>query len=108
MQNNQEPPTTLTLPTHAAFTYNIVLCAVVVLLVTVLVAVLVLGGSIMWRYTTVVNRHYNTSSKASRRSTIKTNLAGLIEWYALWYGPVIVLCVLNLIIIVAIVVLLCK
>ena len=45
----------------------------------------------------------NTSSKASRRSTIETNLAGLIEWYALWYGPLIVLCVLNLIIIVAII-----
>ena len=50
----------------------------------------------------------NTSSKASRRSTIETNLASLIEWYALWYGPLIVLCVLNLIIIVAIVVILCK
>ena len=36
------------------------------------------------------------------------NLAGLIEWYALWYGPLIVLCILNLIIIVAIVVILCK
>ena len=36
------------------------------------------------------------------------NWPGLIEWYALWCGPLIVLCVLNLIIIVAIVVILCK
>ena len=36
------------------------------------------------------------------------NLAGLIEWYALWYFPWIALCVNNLILIVAIVVTLCK
>ena len=51
MQSNQEPPSTLTLPTQPLLTTtNIVLCAVVVLLVTVLVAVLILGGSIMWCY----------------------------------------------------------
>ena len=38
----------------------------------------------------------------------KKNWPGLIEWYALFVCPVIVLCVLNLIIIVAIVVILCK
>ena len=38
----------------------------------------------------------------------KKNVPGLIEWYALFVCPVIVLCVLNLIIIVAIVVILCK
>ena len=36
------------------------------------------------------------------------NLAGSIEWYALWYIPWIALCVINLITIVAIVVILCK
>ena len=38
----------------------------------------------------------------------KDNVAGLIELYALFVCPVIVLCVLNMIIIVAIVVILCK
>ena len=36
------------------------------------------------------------------------NLAGLIEWYALWFIPMILLCVVNMITIVAIVVILCK
>ena len=36
------------------------------------------------------------------------NLAGLIEWYALWYIPLILSCIINMITIVAIVVILCK
>ena len=44
----------------------------------------------------------------SKDDSCKENLAGLIEWYALWYIPLILLCVINLIIIIAIVVILCK
>ena len=36
------------------------------------------------------------------------NLAGLIEWYALWYIPMILLCVIDTITIAAILVILCK
>ena len=44
----------------------------------------------------------------SKDDSCKENLAGLIEWYVLWYIPLILLCVINLIIIIAIVVILCK
>ena len=44
----------------------------------------------------------------SKDDFCQKNLAGLIEWYALWYIPLILLCVINMITIVAIVVILCK
>ena len=44
----------------------------------------------------------------SKDDFCEENLAGLIEWYTLWYIPWIALCVINLITIVAIVVILCK
>ena len=44
----------------------------------------------------------------SKDDFCQKNLAGLIEWYALWYIPLILLSVMNMITIVAIVVILCK
>ena len=44
----------------------------------------------------------------SKDDSCKENLAGLIEWYALWHIPMILLCVINMITIVAILVILCK
>ena len=44
----------------------------------------------------------------SKDDFCQKKLAGLIEWYALWYIPLILLCVTNMITIVAIVVILCK
>ena len=44
----------------------------------------------------------------SKDNSGNLNLAGLIEWYALWHIPLILLCIINLITIVAILVILCK
>ena len=44
----------------------------------------------------------------SKDDLCNENLAGLIEWYALWYIPMILLSVINMITIVAILVILCK
>ena len=44
----------------------------------------------------------------SKDDFCQKKLAGLIEWYALWYIPLILLCVINMITIVAILVILCK